>query len=307
MATFKAVLIFFAVGLIGFTVVARRRVPEDIHRTLTPLVLDIGLPSLVFFNIMTRFEPSAIPNWWQIPLIWMAFTTGTVLFTLLVRMLVNKTNKPEFSLSLLYPNSIFLPLTILPSIYGVDTITITYLFIFTLLFPAFAFNTYWLFFKKTPQNKFDLSKAINPILIATVLAIILKKTGTSDYVPGFIIELSRFLGMITLPLVMIMVGGSIYMYAKKSKFVAWRSLVYFVLTKNIILPVIVIFVLSFFELPEHLALIMVMISAAPPISAAPIFVEKAGGNTALANQYLLASFVACLVTMPVVLWIFSQL
>ena len=307
LATFKAVFIFFAVGLIGFSIVARRRVPENIHRILTPLVLDIGLPSLVFYNIMTRFEPNAMPNWWHIPLVWIIFTLGTILFTLLMRLLVSKSNKPEFSLSLLYPNSIFLPLAILPSIFGTETIAISYLFLFTLLFPAFAFNTYWLFFKKTPENKFDISKAINPVLIATVIAILLKKTGGALYVPGFVIELSRFLGAMTLPLVMLMVGGSIYMYAKRSKFVAWQSIFFFVFAKNILLPAITMLVLSFVSLPQPLAIIIVIISAAPPISAAPIFVEKAGGNTALANQYLLASFVASLITMPLTLLIFSQI
>ena len=51
-ATFESVAALLGLGLLGFWVISRKILPSDALSLLSPLALDIALPSLVFVNII---------------------------------------------------------------------------------------------------------------------------------------------------------------------------------------------------------------------------------------------------------------
>jgi predicted Na+-dependent transporter len=55
-----------------------------------------------------------------------------------------------------------------------------------------------------------------------------------------------------------------------------------------------------------IALIFIMQAAVPPITGTPIMTERAGGNKSISNQFVLASFVFSIVSIPAVFWLFSR-
>ncbi len=309
LATLKAVLLFFGIGLIGFWIIAKKKVPTNILDVLSPLVIDIGLPCLVFYNIITKFDPSQMPNWWHLPLWWVGFTFFMFLLTWVTGIISKKDLRGEFKLSLLYPNSIFFSLAILPAIFGISSLMLVYLFLFTLLFPAFVFNTYMLFFKKTKDKEqpVDWLKLFNPVLIATLIAVALRLANLHAHIPDVIIDITKHLGAITLPLIMLLIGGVIFIDSEKKAKVQWGTLIKFVLVKNVVFPAATLLFLWLIQLPFPVALLIALISAAPPISASPVLVERAGGNTSLANQMLLGSFLFSILTVPITMMIFSRL
>jgi len=219
---FEAIVLLLGIGVVGFYIISRKIVPAKILEVLSPLILDIALPCLIFTNIFFRFDPANFPTWWTLPLWWIGFTIVTVLFSLFGMWVAKTKYKSEFGMSLLYPNAIFVPMVVIQNLFGENSSVLMELFIFTLLFPVFMFNTYFLFFKSNESinNVFSWGKFLNPVLIATVLAVTIKLTGVQNYIPDVITSTTKILGNIALPLILILIGGTlvfIFLYLNNLK------------------------------------------------------------------------------------------
>jgi len=114
---FESIVILLGIGVIGFTIISRKIVPIKILDVISPLILDIALPCLIFTNIIFRFDPINFPEWWTLPLWWIGFTIITILLSLIGMKLIKKKFRSEFGISLLYPNSIFVPIVIIQNLF----------------------------------------------------------------------------------------------------------------------------------------------------------------------------------------------
>ncbi|MDH7507081.1 MAG: hypothetical protein QHH15_04775 [Candidatus Thermoplasmatota archaeon] len=65
--TFESVAVLLGIGIIGFFIIKKKLVPGNVLGFLSPIVLDIALPCLIFVNLINNFNPDEIPNWWQLP------------------------------------------------------------------------------------------------------------------------------------------------------------------------------------------------------------------------------------------------
>jgi len=152
-------------------IIRKRIVPGNILGLLSPLALEIALPSLIFVNIIQNFSPSTSPDWWQLPLWWGFFTLLSAGLTFIFMFVSQKKTRREFAISLFYQNGIFFPLAILSGMFGDDSSYVIFLFLFALFYAAFFFSTYHFFFEHKGKKKLDLKKIIHPVLIATILAL----------------------------------------------------------------------------------------------------------------------------------------
>ena len=57
---------------------------------------------------------------------------------------------------------------------------------------------------------------------------------------------------------------------------------------------------------DNIATLIILQSAVPPISGIPIVTEREGGNRSITNQFILASFVFSIVSIPLVFTIFDR-
>jgi predicted permease len=60
--TFESVAVLLGIGFIRFWIIRKCILPESSLGILSPLALDIALPSLVFVNIITNFIPLDFPD-----------------------------------------------------------------------------------------------------------------------------------------------------------------------------------------------------------------------------------------------------
>jgi len=304
--TFESVAVLLGIGVIGFWIIRTRVVPEKAIGVLSPLALEIALPSLIFVNILMNFSPQESPDWWLLPLWWLVFTALAAVLTAISMFLAKKSIRREFAITLFYQNGLFFPLGILAGMFGGDSIYLVYLFLFALFYPAFFFSTYPLFFGKK-EHRLQWRKIVHPVLIATLLAVGLRYFGVQDYVPTLVISILQLLGAMSIPLVMIILGGNIYIDFHKKGTVFTTEIVKFVLLKNIVFPLVFLGVLILVRPVYSVALILLLQSAVPPVTAVPLVTERAGGNRAIVNQFVVASFVSSLVTIPVMVMLFSLL
>lgn len=305
LTTLESVALLLGIGLLGFLLVQRKILPEKALSALSPLALEIALPSLIFTNIITEFTPSEYADWWQLPLWWMIFTVIIASLTGVFSLATKKTVRQEFALALFYQNGIFFPLAILSGIFGSDSFQLTSLFIFTLVYPAFFFNTYPLFFGQSIK-KLKWKKILHPVLIVTIIAIALRLTGAYSYIPMIVTDVTQMLGALTIPLIMILLGGNIYLdYKKKGTQLFTGEIIKFVLVKNIVFPLLFLGIVLVLRPPFIVALLLMIQSMVPPLTAGPLVTERAGGNRALVNQFLVASFLTSLVSIPAMIFLFS--
>ena len=309
--TLQAVLALLGIGLLGFWIIGRRRVPSDTLAFLSSLAIDIALPLLVFANLISDFSPQEYPEWWRMPLWWLGFTIVALSLSLLTSFLVRKEIRSEFTSGLFYQNGLFFPILIIGGLFGQDNLYLVSLFLFVMFYPSMVFSTYTLFFSKGIQKeKLNWRRIANPVLVATIVGLVIGLVSVRDYIPDFLITIVTMVGAIATPLFMLILGGNIFndfMYKadNNKKWYIWE-VVKFVVIKNIVFPLIFLALLLWLRPDSTIALIVILQAAVPPITAIPILVERCGGNRKIASQFVVASFIFSIVSIPAFIYLFNR-
>jgi len=308
--TFESVVVLLSIGLVGFYIIKKGVLPGKILSVLSPLALEIALPSLIFARILTTFTPEKFPDWWHLPLWWGFFTIISLFLTLGFRYVSNKKNRKEFAISLFFQNAIFFPLAILTGMFSVGTLETyqVYLFFFTIFYPPLLFSTYHFFFNSKEKIKINWKKIIHPVLIATLVAMLISFIGFEISGDNFIVRIFTLLGAMTIPLLFLILGGNIYNDFKKKGEIMIFEIIKFVVVKNFIFPLFFLVILIYLKeyISFHIALIIIIQAAVPPVTAIPIVTERAGGNRSIVNQFIVASFITSLVSIPLMIYLFSN-
>jgi predicted permease len=302
--TFESVALLLGLGMLGFWMLSRRILFGEAISFLSTLALDIALPSLVFVNVVLRFQPEDFPGWWKLPLWWLGFTVFAAAMTGLSMLVAKKGLRREFGITLFFQNGLFFPLAILTGMYGSDSPYIVYLFFFMLFYPTLFFSASHFFFG-SHVKKLDWTKIVNRVLIATILAVVIRLTGMHHYVPGFVIIGLKMIGNMALPVLMIILGGNIYIDFQNKGNLYVGEITKFLIVKNVLFPLACLFLLLLVRPPNSVAMLMILQSAVPPITAVPLFVERFGGNRNLVNQFMFTSFILSLVTIPFAIYFFG--
>jgi predicted permease len=309
--TLQAVLALLGIGLLGFWIIGRRRVPSDTLVFLQSLAIDVAIPSLVVANLISDFSPHEYPNWWHIPLWWLGFAIVTLGLSLSASFLVKKEIRSEFTISLFYQNGLFFPILIIEGLFGADNPYLVPLFLFLIFHPSMIFSTYTLFFgKRIQKEKLNWRRIVNPVLVATIVGLVIGLVSASEYIPEFLITIVTLVGAIAVPLFMLILGGNIYndlMYkADDNKRWYVPEVVKFVVIKNVVFPLIFLALLLWLRPDSTIALIVILQAAVPPITAIPILVERCGGNRQIASQFVVASFISSVFSIPAVIYLFDR-
>jgi len=313
--TLQSVAALLAIGVLGFWIIKRNIVPENILRFLAILAVEIALPCIVFVNLITQFSPSSFVRWWQYPLWWLVFSAIAFLLTLATMFISTKVSRREFAFTLFFQNGMFFPFIIITGIFGPTNPYIAVLFIFIAFHPSLFFGTDHLFFKKTnikieegPKGKgrLRLQRILNPVLISTVIAASFKLLGAEKHLPTFILTVFQMLGGMSLPLLMLILGGSLYVDFQSRGPIYIKEVMKFILIKNIIFPLAFITMLVLVRPAYPVALIIFLESAVPPITGIPIQTQRHGGNSSITNQFILASFVFSIFSIPLMFTLFTR-
>ena len=309
--TLQAVFALLGIGLLGFWIIGRRRVPSDTLGFLSSLAIDIALPLLVVANLISDFSPQEYPDWWHMPLWWLGFTAIALAMSLSASFLVRREIRSEFTIGLFYQNGLFFPILIIGGIFGQGNPYLVPLFLFVIFYPSMVFSTYTLFFRKSVQKqKLNWRRIVNPVLVATIVGLIIGFVHARDYIPDFLITIVTMVGAMSIPLFMLILGGNIYndiMYKADNRRTSYiREVVKFVVVKNLIFPLAFLALLLWLRSDFTIALIIILQAAVPPITALPILVERCGGNRKMASQFVVASFIFSILSIPAFIYLFSR-
>ena len=302
--TFESVAVLIGIGIVGFWIIKRNIISEKAIDLLSPLSLEIALPSLIFVNIINNFSPDSLSNWWQLPIWWLFFTLIIIGLSWILSYISKKDTRPEFRISLLYQNALFVPLAILTGIFGSNSKVLVYLFIFALFYPAFLFSTY-LFFLGEKKFVFRWDRIFHPVFIVTLIAVGIKLGGVGGMIPSVIMSILDLLGGMAVPLLMLVIGANLYIDFKEKGDFDLMEVLKFISIKNIFFPFVILGVLILVKPGIYIALILLIQAAAPPVTAVPLLTKRAGRNQKLVNQFFVASILLTVITIPIFIYLFD--
>ena len=212
----EAILVLIGLGFFGFYLLFKKFLKQEVLKILSPIAIEFAVPAMIFSDIILNFKPERIPDWWLYPLFWLISFIFGIFLSYLFSIFVKKEFKKEFLLSLIFPNAVFIPIVLISSLYGENSDMLVKLYLFTLFFPVFLFNLYNLFidYKKI---KLNIKIIFNPIILTTIIAILLKINNLEVFIPDFLIDISRRIGALSIPIILLIIGGNIYFqFEKKS-------------------------------------------------------------------------------------------
>ena len=137
-------------------------------------------------------------------------------------------------------------------------------------------------------------------IVAVLVGILVMQTGTEQYVPSAVIGLFSILGACAIPLSLLLVGTALYDLMGKMKF-DWRVGSGAVLARLALIPIVILMCAKYLPLGTELKQVLV-IQAALPSGMFPIVLSRHyGGRTDVAITAVMATTIASLLTMPLVI------
>lgn len=307
----KIFLVMLTAGLL-----VRKRVltPEHI-KGLTAATVDVFLPCMTFYSIMTNLKPGEFDIWWVLPLGAGVMVLGGIGLAALffARELPEKRN--------------MLPLT------GIHNAAYMILPLGALLFPdSFDMFSLYVFLFLTGQtpiiwsigkymttaaagDPFRWKDVLNPPMISALIALVMVFTGLRDLLtpPGVTLTDSavgsvidvflatiKLLGDATIPVALFILGGVLGSIKIRIDNIRW-DVTRVIFIKFFLLPALTMLVLVLTGLKDLyplLATFFLIQSTAPPGIVIILQVSRYGGDEQKLGSMLLAAYIVCLVAMP---------
>jgi len=124
-------------------------------------------------------------------------------------------------------------------------------------------------------------------------------------VPAVVVSVAQKVGDLAFTLVMLTLGGYIYLDMRDAGSVRVGAVLRFILFKNIVFPLVFLGIIYAVKPQYNIGLLLLLSAAAPPLSTIPILTGRQNGDVAISNQFLVGSFLASIVTIPPMVALFD--
>lgn len=298
----------FLLGLIGYFLTKKNILGKDSLDMLSRLVVEVTLPLLIFCQLIKDFSFRAYPNWWAFPLLSIVITiAGLLLGYAFVGFIKGKDRKMQFLSLISFQNSGYLPLALITALLPKERadVMLVYLFLFLLGFNLviWSFGVYLLSLHE--NRKFELGSLFSPPVIAIILSLATVFFGLNRFIPNAILKPLRMIGDCTLPLAMLVVGGSLGLIRLRN--IDLKANFFLIFAKLIILPVVGLILILKFKLPDLIGLLIVMQLAVPPATSLSVITRHYKKEDLLISQGVFVGHVVSLITLPLFLSLYFAL
>ncbi|MCK5528609.1 MAG: AEC family transporter [Kiritimatiellae bacterium] len=295
-----ALIKIFAIALGAGILVRTKLLPQNSIKLLSQITVKILLPLLIFTKIVQHFEPTEVTFWWMLPILAIIMIgSGLIISSLLfLKELPAKKNMLALA-SMQNANYLVLPLGLALFPEQADEFLV-YCFLFVLGVSPTLWSLGKYLATTDHSAKVDIRKFITPPLIANILAITVVLTGVRDFIPEAPLSYMGFIGELTIPLAMFILGatlGGISLSRTPIKF----DLSKIIAVKFIALPIITMIVLTIFNIRESypiLAKFMIIQSSSPAATAIIIQVRAYGGDYHKMGSIMLICYLLAMFVMP---------
>lgn len=294
MLLLKQMLVLLVIMTIGYLAARKDIVDEITAGKLSDIIVKIANPALVLSGGMNA--DMEIGQFFRIFLLaFTVFLTLIILSYLLVKCFkVPKEQSGIYRCILIFSNIGFMGFPLVQAMYGEGAVLYASIFLIPFNILIYTFGRYQI---KGRECKVDIRQICNTGVLACLIAVMITLSGIK--IPTAVKEVAEYLGDLTLPLSMIVIGAS-FTKMNQRDVTLDRKLNLFLAIKMLLLPVIFVIILKKLGITEPLLGVCMVMVATPAGSMNAMLAQGHLSAYGTATKAVAISSVCAVITMPVV-------
>ena len=297
--TVMQILSLFFIMVVGYVLRKRNVFDEEANVRFTRLIIYVSLPAQIIKAFVANqgiVSNGEVILMFGISLVaYLLYAIVGVLFIIMVRVPADK--RSTYLFMMMFGNVGFMGFPLTEALLGEEALI--YAVIFNVIFNLLVYSFGILMIgKKEEKFQFPIKKLLNMPLISAVLSIILY-FGKIQF-PEVLVKSLDFMGNITTPVAMLILGSTIAGMPWKELFDEWRIYV-FTGFKLLIIPILVIGILKL--VPTLNPLIrgsLILLSATPVATNSTMLAIEYGGDIRLTSKGIFFTTLLCMLTIPMI-------
>ncbi|MEE1315573.1 MAG: AEC family transporter [Faecalimonas sp.] len=297
--TISQIISLFLIMLVGY-VMNKRGVIDDAARVrFTRLIINISLPAQIlkaFVSNQGIVSNGEVLTVFGISLLAYAlYAVLGILFLVLVR--VPKEEQGTYLFMMMFGNVGFMGFPLVEAIYGEGALI--YAVIFNVIFNLLVYSVgIMMIGKRGNGTRFEPKKLLNMPFLSAGLSLVLYFAKIQ--LPDVVMDSLDFLGNVTTPVAMLILGATIAAMPLKELFDEWRIYV-FTLVKLLVVPLAAIAVLRYLPISSEIVKgSLIVLSATPVATNATMLAIEYDGDMALTSKGIFFTTLLCMVTIPLI-------
>ena len=285
--------------LVGYVMSKRNIFDKEAKIYFTRLVINVSLPAQIVKAFVVN--QGIVPNS-EVILVFGITLLAYVLYAILgfafnILFRVPKGKRGTYLFMMMFGNVGFMGFPLIEAIYGEKALI--YAVIFNVIFNLVVYSVGILMIGKRENGmKIDPKKIINMPLLAAFLSIVLYFAKVK--LPEVVINSLDFLGNVTTPVAMLILGVTIAEMPLKELFDEWRIYL-FTIVKLLVIPVVVISCIRYLPISSDVIKgTMIVLSATPVATNATMLAIEYDGDMALTSKGIFFTTLLCMLTIPLV-------
>lgn len=293
-------LILFLLMGCGYISSKCNLITEEHIPFLSKVVLNLGIPAAILSSVSSGISLNTKELFMYIVGFFLFNILCAFFSKIIVKILRINKDKKLYEFMYMFSNIAFMGLPVVQAVLGDEAMIYATLFLLPSNLVLFSYGENLM----RDTRGFSAKKFFNPAIIASILAVI---SCVLNYQPPFVItKTMMYLGNITTPLAMVIIGVSLNNVSIYKMFKN-RSLLIFLFVKMIVLPLIYWKILHRLSIDEIITAMLVLLMAMPIPSNAVVYASVYNKNVGLATQAsVLTSFIS-IFSIPIVFLIISMI
>jgi len=291
----KQTIIMLILIMVGILCSKTKIISKDTNKQLSSFVLQIVNPVLIFMSFQTDYRPELAKN------LLITFGLSVLAFAVMIgasMLLVRRGEGRETAIerfSSTYSNCAFMGIPLINALFGNEGV-----FYLTAFITVFNFAV-WTHGVILISGKKDIKQVVKVLYSPTIIAIVL---GLITFffqlkIPSVPASALKFIADINTPMAMI-VSGVTMAEASILKLLKKPGIYYISFLKLLLIPFILTFILSMFNVDVTVRLTILIAAAAPPAAMCTLFSLKYGKNSLYASEIFTAGTIFSIITLPII-------
>ncbi len=293
--TAAQIMSLFLIMVVGYVMYKKNVIDDAATIRYTKLIINISLPS----QIITAFvsNQGIVSNSEVLTVFGIAFVAYVIyaiigiVYVWIVK--VPKKQRGTFIFMTMFGNVGFMGFPVITAIFGEEALI--YAVIFMVVFNVLVYSIGIMLINTNNNSGFSIKKLINMPFIAAVLSIILYFANIR--LPDMVMTSLNFMGNITTPVAMLILGATVATMPIKELFDEWRIYL-FIIVRLAILPLIALGLMQFVHVSKLIRGTVIVLSATPVATNATMLAIEYGGDTKLTSKGIFFTTILCMITIP---------
>jgi hypothetical protein len=288
----EMLVILFAIAL-GYLADKLHYLDQAVDQKISKLLLNVIMPALIVSSVITGDNLPDASQVLDILKVAMVFYGTEALFVLIVPRLLGGTPGQQgvWRFGLAFPNMAFIGYPVVVAMFGQEALF--YAVILVLPFNLISYTLGPLML--SGAGKFRWQQLVSPCVVSAVIALVLALTGLRP--PALIGEMLSFVGDVTVPLSLLMVG-SLLASLPARQVLAVPRLWGFAVIRLLVMPVVLCLLLRLLGTDTMTLNVSVVQMAMPMAINGNILSMEYGGDTECMAQATFLTTLASIVTIP---------